>query len=254
MPILDTPSGKLFYAEKDAPLSKRPPLILVHGVGGSHLVWPAELRRLPDTRVIAMDLPGHGRSALPGRQSVMAYAESVRHLMQALAIPRAIIAGHSMGGGIAQAMGVAMPDSVAGLVLLATGPRLKINPLLLTVRENMEAVADFVDKWQWSREIGEDLRRKSRELFMSIDSDVLYGDYLACDTFAIEDQLPLILAPTLIIGSDTDKMTPFALSEALAQGIPNHQLIKLSGPGHMIQLEHGDLVAQHIDRWLSINA
>lgn len=254
MPIIETAIGTLFYAEKDAPLSQRPPLILVHGAGSNHLSWPAALRRLPSTRVLAIDLPGHGRSALPGRQNITAYADSVQHLMAALGIPRAVIVGHSMGGAVAQVMGVSMPELVAGLVLIATGPQLKVNPLLLTAHKNIEAVADFVDKWQWSPQTDETMRRRSREIFLSLQPEVLYGDYLACNAFSIEPELPLIQAPTLIIGSDTDKMTPFALSEALAWGIPNHQLIKLSGPGHMIHLECGDLVAEHIDHWLSSNA
>ena len=56
MPFIETSAGKMFYAEKRDSLSPYLPLVLIHGAGASHLVWPAEVRRLPDTRVIALDL------------------------------------------------------------------------------------------------------------------------------------------------------------------------------------------------------
>ncbi|MCA9959366.1 MAG: alpha/beta fold hydrolase, partial [Anaerolineales bacterium] len=63
----------MFYTQQRGPEDK-PALLLVHGAGGTHLDWPAELRRLPNTAVYTLDLPGHGRSALPGYDTVTAYA------------------------------------------------------------------------------------------------------------------------------------------------------------------------------------
>lgn len=251
MPIIQTQAGKIFYAEKDDPLSKRPPLILVHGAGADHLVWSGELRRLPGMRVIALDLPGHGRSEPPGRQSIIAYADSVRLLMEALHIPRAIIVGHSMGGAIAQTMAIHMRQIVAGLILIGTGARLKVNPKILnTVLSEPEAVADMITRWEWAGGADETMRRLGKRQLMATDPKVIYGDYLACDTFVMTDQLPWIEAPTLVIGGTADKMTPFAMSEALAAHIPKSTLVKVEGGGHKMHLEQRQLVADQVSRWL----
>jgi len=177
MPTVETPAGKMYYAQKDDVLSQRPPLIIIHGAGSSHLEWSAEIRRLPGLRVIAPDLPGHGRSPRPGRDSIMAYAECIRQLMDALNISKALIAGHSMGGAIAQTMGVHMRQYVAGLILIGTGGRLKVNPKILeTVRRDPEAVADMIDRWQWKQNPDERMIRLSKQQLLSTDPNVIYGD------------------------------------------------------------------------------
>ncbi len=251
MPVVATTAGKIYYAEKDDPLSRHVPLILVHGAGSNHLTWSAEIRRLPGTRVIAPDLPGHGRSPLPGHQSMSAYAESVRQLMAALEIPRAVIVGHSMGGGIALTMGIHMREVVAGLVLVATGAQLKVNPKILnTVLDDPEAVVDMIMRWAWSRDADEDVRRQGRKQLMATSPEVMYGDYLACDNFDIVDHLTEIEVPTLIVGAKNDKMTPLALSETLTAGITQSTFVRIEGAGHMIPLERPQAVADHLSRWL----
>ena len=61
MPAINLPDGTLYYAQSHPDATAFPPLVLVHGAGGSRLDWAPELRRLPDARVIALDLPGHGQ-------------------------------------------------------------------------------------------------------------------------------------------------------------------------------------------------
>ncbi len=82
-------------------------LLLIHGAGGDHLVWPKEIQRLPGTAVYNLDLPGHGRSAGAGRSSVDDYADVVQEFMELLALQDVTIVGHSMGGAIALGPGAA---------------------------------------------------------------------------------------------------------------------------------------------------
>ena len=251
MPTVETSAGKIYYAQKDDVLSKKPPLIIIHGAGSNHLEWSAEIRRLPDMHVIAPDLPGHGRSPLPGRDSVIAYAESIRHLLNALNIPKAIIAGHSMGGAIAQTLAIHMPQYVAGLILVGTGGRLKVNPKILgMIRDDPETVADMIDSWQWKQNPDQRMIRLGRQQFLSSDPNVIYGDYFACSQFNVINQLPTISAPTLIIGGDSDRMTPFSLSEEMNTLIPHNKLIKITNAGHKILLEYPKQTADHIAQWI----
>jgi len=99
----------------------RPPVILIHGAGGNHLYWPPELRRLAGFRVLALDLPGHGKSSGVGLQSIRDYASSLMTYMDAVGLSRAVIVGHSMGGAIALTLCLDHAERVAGLGLIATG-------------------------------------------------------------------------------------------------------------------------------------
>ncbi len=130
MPIVQLDGRVIYYTQKKADSPAYPPLVLIHGAGGSRLDWPAELRRLPGPRVIALDLSGHGRSTGTGHTDTRLYADDVCTLLDALHIERAIIAGHSMGGAIAQQIGIHHPERAAGLILIGTGSKLPIDPTL----------------------------------------------------------------------------------------------------------------------------
>ncbi len=88
----------------------RPALVLIHGAGGTHLHWPAELRMLDSTAVYALDLPAHGKSAPPGRTSIEEYADDIAAFVEALGLEHVVLVGHSMGGAIAQTIGLRKPS------------------------------------------------------------------------------------------------------------------------------------------------
>ena len=74
----------------------RPPVVLIHGAGGTHLYWPAEMRRLPGYRMYALDLPGHGKSGGRGQQSIPAYAQAVLEWLEAVGLHKAAASmGHT---------------------------------------------------------------------------------------------------------------------------------------------------------------
>jgi len=86
---------------------------------------------LQGANLYALDLPGHGRSAGEGRASVDAYAGSLQAFLEALALTRAILVGHSMGGAIVQLLALEDSSMVGGLILVGTGARLRVLPSLL---------------------------------------------------------------------------------------------------------------------------
>jgi pimeloyl-ACP methyl ester carboxylesterase len=120
MPYVEVGGDRIFYALHENRARGGVPLMLVHGAGENHLVWPAALRRMRDVPVYALDLSGHGKSSGSGRPSVAAYADFVAQLLDTLGVERAVIAGHSMGGAIAQQFGLAYPGKAAALILVAT--------------------------------------------------------------------------------------------------------------------------------------
>ena len=115
----------MWYADHRDPTLHRPVTLVIHGAGGTHLDWPAEIRRMPELNTIIVDLPGHGKSSRRGtQQHVGAYASDMLALLDALKLQQVIVAGHSMGGAIAQTLALQHPDRVLGLILICTGAKL----------------------------------------------------------------------------------------------------------------------------------
>jgi pimeloyl-ACP methyl ester carboxylesterase len=252
MPTLRLGSCTIYYAEKKGGSTHYPPLVLVHGAGGTHLDWSPDLRRLPGAHILALDLPGHGRSMGAGRADTFAYAQDVCALLETLKIERAIIAGHSMGGAIAQQIAIHMPERVAGLILIGTGSRLPVEPALLQrIIEDTERVVEWLMDWSWSADVPQAIRDQGRQRLLETPPQVLQGDYIACQNFDVRDKLGQIAAPTLVLGAADDRMVGLKFSVTLGERIPNATLVIIEGAGHMFPLEKSREVARAVTRWLA---
>ncbi len=252
MPTANLPCGVMYYAQTHIDASPYPALVLIHGAGVSHLDWPPQLRRLPGVRVIALDLPGHGKSTGSSRTEISAYADDVCTFLNALRIERAIIAGHSMGGGIALQMGITQLDRVAGLILLGTGSKLPVEPTLIRrIIEEPDAAVDWLVDWAWGKTARAELKHQGRLRLIETPREVLHDDYIACQTFDVRPHLEQITAPTLVIAAREDRMMQLKFSETLAERIPQAKLAIIENAGHMFPLEKGQEVANIIQKWLS---
>lgn len=252
MPTIILPQGAVYYTDKQVEHSVYPPLLLVHGAGGSHLDWPAELRQLAGTRIIAVDLPGHGRSTGRGYASVQTYAETVVALLDALHIQRAVIAGHSMGGAVAQQIGLDHPERAAGLILMGTGSKLPIDPTLpQRIMDEPEKTVDWLIEWSWGVNAPVEMKQLGRKRLLETAPPVLRGDYLACQAFDVRQHLEEITAPTLVLTSDQDQMVKLKFSQTLAERILHATLVVIEGCGHMFPLEAAQTVSETISKWLA---
>lgn len=251
-PLIETNAGTLWVARHRRPAAGELPLLLVHGAGGSHLHWPAELRRLPGHPVIVPDLPGHGRSAGPGREAVDDYAAALVDLLDRLQLPRLVVGGHSMGGAVALAVALAHPYRVAALVLIGTGARLRVAPALLDlVKVDPPAAISIMVDWSFGPAAPDAVRFLGREALSAVDPAVLYADLLACDRFDIRHRLSEIDAPALVIGATEDRLTPPRFSEFLAEHLPHAHLHLLPDTGHMMALERPAEVAAAVGAFLA---
>ena len=251
MPYLDVGGERIFYAWHDNAAHGGAPLVLIHGAGETHLVWPAALRRMPGLRVIAVDLPGHGKSEGAGRTSVAAYASFVSQLLKALNIEHAAIAGHSMGGAIAQQFALTYPAQTAALILVATGARLRVDPRILEkTQTDLPAAADLISQAQWGPAAPEQLIRLGRQQLLANRPEVIHGDYEACNAFDVMTRLGEIRAPALVVGGKADQLTPPKYATFLAEHIPGAQLLLVEGAGHMVMLENEQAVARAVEKLL----
>ena len=127
---MPTAAGLYYFSHGEADLS-RPPVILIHGAGGNHLYWPPEIRHLGGERILAVDLPGHGKSGGVGHHTIDDYATAIVEFMDAVHVSRAVLAGHSMGGAVALQMAIQSSNRVLGLMLVGSAAHLHVSPSLL---------------------------------------------------------------------------------------------------------------------------
>jgi len=232
----------------------RPAVILIHGAGGNHLYWPAEIRRLKDQRIYALDLPGHGKSGGIGLQSIEDYARSVLNFLDALKINKAIFVGHSMGGAVALSLGIHNPSRVLGLGLIATAPRLRVSPDLIassSVAATLPVAVKSVVEMAFNPQTNPRIREMAAQRMLEARYPVLHGDFLACDVFDENSLQGRVKAPCLIICGSDDRMTPVRYSEAMHSRIKKSMLHVVNGAGHMVTLEQPLMVANILDVFLN---
>ncbi len=226
-----------------------PPLVLLHGAGGSRLNWPPLLRRLPGRRTLAPDLPGHGRSLPRDEATIGDYAEEVADWLDAVGVPPAVLVGHSMGSAVALSLALASADRVRGLVLIGAGPRLRVNARLLEATSRPDTFPDAVEKiiaWSFAAQASARLVELARRRMLEVDAESAHRALTSCNAFDAGDRLAEIACPTLILVGDSDRMTPPALSDELAEKIPGARLEVIPGAGHMLMMERPRDVADRL--------
>jgi len=249
MPHISSDSFSIHYNGKPIPAG-RPALVFVHGAGGCAADWPYQWQQtgIPPSRDAPrwitdypryfLDLPGHGRSPGPARPTIADYAADVIAFTHAVGIRRAVIIGHSMGSAIALTIGLLKPANLAGLVLLGSGPTMPVSdPILDGLRANFAQTVGLITKFSWRKEARAVYREVATEHMLAAGSEVVYGDFAACNAFDVTDRMGEISAPTLVVGSTTDRMMPLTRSEALAAAIPGAQLAVIEDGGHFMMTE-----------------
>lgn len=250
MPI----AANIYYFETRGENTYNPPIVLIHGAGGTHLHWPAPVRRLPGYSIYALDLPGHGKSEGRGQQRIEDYVQSVLIWMDSLKINRAVLVGHSMGGAIALKMTILHPERVLGLGLVGTGAKLKIAPELLenaARKETFPVTISTIIEWAFGPKADPRLIELASKRMAEIRPSVLHNDFLACDNFNVLETIDQIQVPSLALCGEFDKLTPLRYSQYLVDHIPNAEMVTIPEAGHMVQLEKPNQVAEALLNFVS---
>ncbi len=232
-------AGNLFYQAVAAPAGTATgSLIFIHGAGGSHLKWaPLMEHSINGFTHIALDLMGHGGSPGSPAAEVEAYAQSVREFLAASKFPRPwVLAGHSMGGSIALQTALTYPESVDGLVLIGSGARMPVNPIMLEQLAQGTFDTSFL-KIAYGRDFAPERLAAELQGLSQVPQPQLHADFTACDNYDIAAQLDRIKIPVLILVGDQDKMTPVKNSQYLQDNIPGSILHIVPAAGHHLMME-----------------
>lgn len=255
-----------------------PALVLLHGWGLNLRVWDGLAAALQDRfRIVALDLPGHGRSDwLPERCSLAEQAAQIRETLAAIT-ERHFLLGWSLGGQIALRLAADRPAGLDRLVLVATTPRLPAAPdwpygapaeRLAQQAAGLRAdyqrtVSDFLElQVRGSAEAAAALSQLRAALFghgtprvyntprpgtgleqRLENPDPPRLDALACGLELLRDTdlrplLGQITLPTLVIAGQYDRVTMPAASHALAEALPNARYAEIRRAAHAPFLSH----------------
>jgi 2-succinyl-6-hydroxy-2,4-cyclohexadiene-1-carboxylate synthase len=249
-----------------------PPLVLLHGFTGSTETWmPLRPKFDHAYRVIAIDQPGHGRTASPSdpsRYDLDRFATDLAAVLDSMSIDRVVMLGYSMGGRAALRFAVDHPDRVAGLVLESTSSGIVDAIQRSERRASDSALADdierdgieaFVQRWErlplWDTQhrLPDSARNQLHQQRLSNNPLGLANSLRgagAGEEGGMLDAAGGIRAPTLLIAGALDSKY-VELGKLLGSSIPDSRLEIVAGSGHTVHLEQPDAFASAIMDFLS---
>ncbi len=239
--------GRPFDADK-------PCIIFVHGAALDHTVWALQTRYFAHhgRSVLAIDLPGHGKSEGAPLVSTAEQAAWVFRLMDAAGLASAALVGHSMGSTIVLFAAGLQPDRVWACVPVGSSRPAPVHPELLGAAKADDHLGiDLINGWGHGRNahaggakspgiwlVGSGIRLLERA-----GEQVLYTD-LSCsgELEGIDAHVAKIQCPTRFILGQHDIMTPVKGARQLAQLIPSAEVVVIPDTGHMLMAERPDEV------------
>lgn len=215
-------------------------VLFLHGAGGSHHTFRDQWAGLKGTaRLVIPDLPGHGQSGGSPRDTVAASAAWAGEFAREMGLSRIVLAGHSMGGAVALQAALGGMKGIEALVLLGTGARLRISPVIFEgIAGRFREFAPELVEWMMSPSSSPLLREDVTADVLSTRPSTFLADFHACNGFDVMARLGEIRVPTLVVTGDEDRLTPLKYGEYLATNIPGAVLKIIHGAGHLAMLEN----------------
>lgn len=262
MAIISVNGIDLFYDVQ----GRGAPLLLIAGFSCDSYYWSAVRRWLvKHYQVICFDNRGIGRSSAPNSPyTISQMAADAAALLEYLKIDKVHIAGHSMGGQIAQELALAHPEKVLSLLLLSSWVKgderfhavIKTFgdlPQLLEPQQYLQIVLPwtFTAEFYANPELVEQIIQFAVEYPFPPTAHGLYHQSRAILSSDTSERLATIDCPTLVLAGDQDILTPIKFAEQLVQSLPQAELVILESSGHGCLVESPEAVAQAMLNFLS---
>ena len=253
-----------------------PVVVFIHGAQHDHSVWILQSRYFAHHghAVLAIDLPGHGRSEGPALASVEAMADWTLALLAAVgagsASGHATIVGHSMGSLVALEAAARAATTEASpvidrIALLATAYPMQVSDALLDATRNDEPRAiEMISIWSSDTAHGGYSHKPSapapgfgivwggRRLMQRQAKGVLHNDFAACNAYRNgEAAAQAVRCPVLFIIGENDAMTAARSGKALAAMVSDASVVVLTGSGHLVMSEAPDATREALKTFLA---
>ncbi len=213
--------------------------VFIPGSGGDREEWRQQLDGLSSRfNIIALELPGHGKSDPPGETSVAAYADWVVDFTECFGLGKVVMIGCSLGSAITQWIALDPKPWLVGIGLVGAGARLRVHPDYLQgmLRFNSDVLVSFAD-FALARDPDPAIKSAIRDRFLNGSVELIHGDLSACDKFDLMDKVAQIALPTCIVVGEDDRLTPPKYSSFLQSAITNSRLTVIPGAGHLVMME-----------------
>ncbi len=239
-----------------------PAAVFVHGAGMDRTVWQFQARYFAHHgfSVLAVDLPGHGRSEGGAPSSVTGYASWLWEFLDAAGVRAFSLVGHSMGALIALCMAAEQPDRVTRLALLGVAARMPVHAELLSAAERDDHMAlDLLASWSHARPAhagghptpGLWMMGSTVRLLERSRPGVLHAGLTACHTYdAAAGDAAAVRCPTLLLMGEDDRMTRPVAAVPISEAVPECRIVILAGTGHMSMVEQPDATIDELASFL----
>lgn len=240
----------------------QPTVLFVHGAANDHSVFALQSRYFAwhGMNVLAVDTPGHGRSEGDALPSVEALADWIAAVVEAAAIGRVRLVGHSLGALAALECAARHPEAVERLALLGPAVPMTVSDDLLDAAAANDHVAyELINGWSFSAAgflggnpvPGMWMPGNAMRLMERTRDGVLSTDLLACHRYA--NGLAAAVAvrcPTLVVIGARDVMAPPRNAQALCAALREVEVITFPETGHALMAERPGDVLDALRRFL----
>ena len=248
-----------------------PTIVFLHGGEHDHSVWILQSRYMAHHgySVLALDLPGHMRSAGPALTTIESMSALIAGALKECGVNSLMLVGHSMGSLIALEVAAVLGDQVRGVVLVATASPMRVSDALLDATKSSPAQAmEMINVWSHSASIEAFDRKPSspgpgfsniwsnlrlmQRIAQRNGANVLNADFVACNTYQHGVQAATELTcPALFILGTSDSMTPARAAQPLIKACKDATVVTLSGSGHSLMAENPDGVREALQGFAS---
>ena len=241
----------------------KPTVVFVHGAGLDHSWFGLQSRYFGyhGRNVLALDLPGHGRSEGPPVRTVEEMADWVSELLKKTGTPKASVVGHSMGSLVALEFAARHPEQAERIAFCAIAFPMKVSDAFLeAARINDYSAFDMSTIWGHAAQVplagnpnpgmwmyGDTLARLER-----LAPGVLHAGLKACNDYSAGlESAAKVKCPALFILGRRDVMTPLRSTRALQEKFANAKTVEVGRSGHSLMAEAPDEVLDALIAFIS---
>jgi len=226
-------------------------LVIVHGVGSDSRIFQSQLKFFAKKmRVIAIDLPGHGRSKCDFLPTLENYCNSIETICEKEGITQAIFLGHSMGGGIIFELFKRKKHLFSGMIQVASGATLAIEKQFFNlIDEDFDSFLDFFINLSYSKkaDLIFQIAKKGITPFLR---EIVKNDLSLCSKMNYLDVLSAIDFPFLVIANRFDELLNFDLSFELKEKVNGADMVVFDEKGHVPFFENAENFNLSIEKFL----
>jgi pimeloyl-ACP methyl ester carboxylesterase len=221
-------------------------------------VLPTRYFARHDRNVLAVDLPGHGRSGGKPLETIEAIADWLIAVLDSTGLRQAAIVGHSLGSLAAIAAAARNPERVRAIALVGTTLPMRVSEELLeAAKSDRHEAIDMLTLWGHSKSAqlggnptpGNWLLGGGRRLMERANPGVIHADLKACNEYVAGlEHAAAVRCPALLILGERDMLTPARSATRLAEALPEAETVILKGCGHAMLAEQPDAVLDQLIR------